>query len=185
MTTKYLPTEAYYLGHESDRLYFRAFEPEDIQRWLPFFDDVPSLRFVGMQSGRFKTMPNEERSTFWIERQVSRQQEGIFGQLAIIEKDSGRFIGVGGLVHRNEEQLHDELEVTYSLLPDARGKGYATELSRHFKQWAFDHTTIPAVVSIVHVENEGSIRVATKNGMIAEKQMEYFEMPVHLFRINR
>lgn len=185
MSSKYLPTASYYNGHESDRLMFRPFESEDIERWLPFFLDKPSLRFVGMESGPFKTMADEKRSKAWIELQMTRQENGSFGQLAIIEKETGAFIGVGGLVNRMEEQLPDELEITYSLLPDARGKGYATELSLHFKAWAFEHTDIPSVVSVVHRENQGSIRVAAKNGMVSEKQMDYFEMPVYLFRAYR
>lgn len=185
MSTKYSPTPAYYENHGSERLVFRPFETEDIERWVPFFDEPAGLSFVGMNSGKFKTMPNAERSKSWIEKQIGRQQEGVFGQLAVIEKVTGAFLGVGGLIFRNELGLKEELEITYSLLPEARGKGYATELSLHFKKWAFEHTSIPSVISIVHVENLASINVTHKNGMLVEKEMDYFEMPVRLYRVRR
>lgn len=184
MKPSYRPTENYY-NQESERLKFREIVEEDIEKWLPFFEDVPSLRFLGMGSGFFKDHTNEERCEKWICRQINRIKEGTFGQLAVIEKSSGKFIGVGGLITRLEDGVLDEIEVTYSLLPEARGKGYATELAVHFKNWAFKNTEVPSVISIIHVDNLPSQKVAANNGMKPERKMKFMEMPVEIHRVYR
>lgn len=184
MKPSYRPTEKYY-NQESERLLFRKIEEDDIEKWLPFFEDTPSLRFLGMSSGFFKDHTNEERCEKWICRQINRMEENTFGQLAVIEKSSGRFIGVGGLITRMEDGVRDELEVTYSLLPEARGKGYASELATHFKNWAFENTAIHSVISIIHVDNIASQKVAANNGMKPERKMNFMEMPVEIHRVKR
>lgn len=184
MYPSYQPTSSYY-HQESERLEFRALELSDIPLWLPFFEDEASLRFLGMNSPAFKDLSNEERATKWIERQIERKNNRVFGQLATIEKATGKLIGVSGLITRMEEDVYDELEVTYSLLPEARGKGFATELAIHFKKRAFEKTRIKSVISIIHVDNMASINVATKNGMHLEKKLDYMSMPVGIYRVAR
>ncbi|GAB5417216.1 MAG: hypothetical protein Crog4KO_20820 [Crocinitomicaceae bacterium] len=176
---------SYYGGQESERLIYRPFEEADRKLWEPFFDEVAILGFVGMLSGPFKTMSSQERANAWIDRQVERQKTGSIGQLAIIEKDSGNFIGVGGIIARTDEQTGGEWEVTYALLPPYRGKGYATEQSIHFKNWAFENTSRESLISVVQVDNHSSQKVAEKNGMQVEEEMLYFEMNVRINRVYR
>lgn len=176
--------ESYY-EHECSRLQFRTLISADIESWKAFFEDVNSLRFLGMGSPEFKDLSDEERSAKWINRQLERRANGSFGQLAVIEKSSGNLIGLGGLIARSEEGLENEIEVTYSLLPSARGKGYATELAVHFKEWAMGNLPVESVISIIHVDNEPSINVAQKNGMFLDKKMDFMGMPVGIYRALR
>ncbi len=177
--------QSYYQGQESERLMYRPFEEADRKRWTPFFEEEAVLGFVGMLSGPFKTMSSEERANAWIDRQLERQKTGTIGQLAIIEKASGTFIGVGGIIARTDEQTGGEWEITYALLPPYRGKGYATEQSIHFKNWAFENTSKESLISVVQVDNSSSQKVAEKNGMRAETEMRYFEMDVRINRVYR
>lgn len=175
----------YYQGQESERLSYRPFEENDRVLWEPFFHEEAVLGHVGMLSGPFKTMSSQERANAWIDRQMERQETGTIGQLAIIEKASGKFIGVGGIIARTDEIINGEWEITYCLLPEFRGKGYATEQCIHFKEWAFQNTSKESMVSVVHVDNIASQNVAEKNGMSVEKEMYYFEMDVRLNRVFR
>ena len=175
----------YYQHRESERLEFRPVEKEDIALWTPFFEDEVALSHVGMLSGKFKTMTNAERSTAWLERQMERQNTGSLGQLSVVEKATGKFIGVGGIILRGEEGVEDEWEVAYSLLPESRGKGFATEIAIHFRDWAFENTRVKSVISLVHVNNEASQRVTEKNGMHIDRNMIFFEMPVRVNRVFR
>lgn len=186
MNSYHIPPEHYYKS-ESDRLLFREFTPDDIVLWTPFFEDKPVQRFLGGNSKEFAHLNNEERATKWISRQIDRKTNKVYGQLAVIEKETGKFLGVGGLISRleEEEETFGELEVTYSLLPEARGKGYAKELAVHFKNWALENTDIPSVISLIHVENEASMNVARNNGMKNEKEIVFFEMPIYVFRAER
>lgn len=177
--------EGYYQTHESDRLKFRNIEEADIDLWTPFFKDEAALAHVGMLSGPYKLLSNPERSRAWLLRQIERRKTGLLGQLAVVEKESGNFIGVGGIILREEPEAYGEWEIAYSLLPEARGKGYATELARYFRDWAFANTQIESVVSFVHINNETSQRVTEKNGMHVEKELIFFEMPCKLNRVYR
>jgi RimJ/RimL family protein N-acetyltransferase len=178
-------TKKYYQGQESERLIYRPFVEKDRLLWEPFFHETAILGFVGMLSGPFKKMSSQERANAWIDRQIERQETGTIGQLAIIEKASGKFIGVGGIIARTDEITGGEWEITYCLLPEFRGKGYATEQSVHFKNWAFDNTSKESLISVVQVDNIASQNVAEKNGMSVEKEMYYFEMDVKLNRVCR
>lgn len=175
----------YYQGQESERLIYRQLKEADKELWAPFFDEDAILGFVGMLTGKFKTMTSKERANEWINFQIARHKTGTIGQLAIIEKSSGKFVGVGGIIARTDEMTSGEWEITYALLPEYRGKGYATEQSVHFKNWAFENTSKESLVSVVQVDNVASQNVAEKNGMTIEKEMHYFGMNVRLNRVLR
>ena len=175
----------YFREHETERLRFRFFEEADFDRFLPFFEDEKVLSHVGMLSEPFKTMTNPERSATWLGKQTERRKTGLLGQLAVTEKSTGKFLGVGGIILRQEPEAFGEWEIAYSLLPDARGKGYATELAIYFKEWAFENSRIESVVSFVHIDNEASQNVTRKNGMHVEKEMTFFGMPTRLNRVFR
>ncbi|XOV66164.1 MAG: GNAT family N-acetyltransferase [Fluviicola sp.] len=177
--------DRYYLLHESERLFFRNLEESDIERWIPFFEDEETLSHVGMLSGPFKFLGNPDRSRAWLLKQMERRKKGVFGQLAVVEKETQKFIGVGGIIFREEKEAYGEWEIAYSLLPEARGRGYATELARYFRDWAFANTEVESLVSFVHVNNSASQKVTEKNGMHVEKELTFFEMPCRLNRVIR
>ena len=182
MTT---PPQSYY-NLESERLSYRPLTADDIQTWLPFFDNNPLLRFLGMDSHYFKNLTDAEKSTEWISRQIKRKETGVYGQLAVIEKDSGKLIGLGGIIFRNEDGVYNDYEITYSLLTEFHGKGYGTELAVHFKEFALKHIDTETVISIIHQENEASMHVARKNGMVLDSSLDsYMEMPIHVFRTKK
>jgi ribosomal-protein-alanine N-acetyltransferase len=172
------PTSDYY-NQTTDRLIFRSFEQEDIRRWEPFFIDNPTLVYLG--AALFEHLSALEKSESWISRQIDRQKNNQFGQLAAIDKETGELIGVGGIIYR-ELEAGDEYEITYSLMPKAWGKGLGTELAVHFKNYAKNVVGLKSVISIIHVDNEASINVAKKNGMVKESEFEFMEMPVVVYR---
>lgn len=182
--TDFQAPESYY-QLESERLRFRALTLEDCKLWLPFFEDTASLRFMGMASELFKDLSSEEKCEKWISRQLERQKDGVYGQLAVIEKSTGNLIGLGGLIARFDEKVNEELEVTYSFMPEARGKGYATELATFFRDFAFENTSLPSVISIIHQDNFASMNVAEKNGMKPENEFDYIGTPVRCYRAYR
>jgi RimJ/RimL family protein N-acetyltransferase len=126
----------------------------------------------------------EANARIWIEGQVQRYEEGRFGMLAVLEKDTGNYVGQCGLLHQEIEGVH-ELEIGYSLLSNQWGKGYATEASIFLKQWAFRHTEVDSLISIIHVDNLASKKVALRNGMQKEKTILFKGIEVDIFRLNR
>lgn len=171
------PKTSYY-EQASDRLLFRSMTADDIPLWTPFFFRDDYMHFL-MQD---ITQPTEERAKVWIDRQMQRENDGQFGQLAIIEKSSGTFIGVGGVIHR---ALYgkDELEITYSLLPDFWGNGYARELAKHFMEYVHQHSEAKSVISMIHPENQASIQVAKANGLSFDRKAKFMGVPVDVYRL--
>lgn len=167
-----------YYEQASDRLLYRSLTLDDIPRWIPFFDRDDYMRFLGQDIEKSA----EERSTMWIERQIQRKNDGVYGQLAVIEKSTGDFIGVGGIILREIDDK-EELEITYSLMPSVWGKGYARELAKHFIEYAKATNQVESVISMIHPENEASKRVAFANGLELSGEAEFMGFAVEVYRV--
>jgi ribosomal-protein-alanine N-acetyltransferase len=170
--------EASYYSQQTKRLNFVKITKDHCALWEPFFNDNPTLRFVGLENA---TTSPIETAKGWLEKQIERMNSREFGQLAVYEKESNQFVGVGGIITR-EINGKPEYEITYSLLSQFWGKGYATELAMHFKDYAFEQMKIKSVISIIHIENEASINVALKNGMKKDIELTFMDMPVCIYR---
>lgn len=171
------PKTSYY-EQSSDRLLFRSLKSEDIPLWMPFFNRDDYHRFLGQDISK----PAKDRAETWIQRQIQRQSEETFGQLAVIEKSSGKFIGVGGIIHR-ELYGKDDLEITYSLLPEFWGRGYARELAKNFIYYAKEETNTTSVISMIHPENQASKKVAHANGLTFDRMAKFMSIPVEVYRL--
>jgi len=165
---------------ETDRLIIRPLTMDDIKLWTPFFYNPKSIRYFP----NFLTSNPKEDATSWISKQLVRYENGKFGLHALIEKSTGRFIGQCGLLEQDVEG-EKEIEIGYSLLHQFEGKGYAAEASRFFKNYAFENNITNSLVSIIHVYNIASQKVAMKNGMKSTKKIPYQGIDVFVFRINK
>ncbi|MCK5693186.1 MAG: GNAT family N-acetyltransferase [Bacteroidales bacterium] len=84
----------------------------------------------------------------------------------IILKNTGDFIGLAGMtLFRDKFRLG---EMYYKLLPAFWGKGYATEVTKNLIVVGFDKFGLHKVEAGVATENERSIHVLEKAGMIRE-----------------
>jgi len=84
----------------------------------------------------------------------------------IVEKSSGRFLGVCGLtLSRDKFRLG---EIYYKLRPLFWGKGYATEVAQALIKAGFEDFDCHKIEAGVATENKASIRVLEKVGMIRE-----------------
>ena len=171
-----IKSELPYFLHESDRLQYRGLERSDIPVWRKFFDNNDSLHFLGIDMSK----NFDQHAKDWIEKQQERYLNDGLGHLAVIKKESGEMIGMGGLLKR---EINDkiEYEVAYSLMPDEWGKGYGTEIAKHIKQFGQENDVKDGFISIIHVDNQSSMNVARKNGMHELYESEYLGMPVIVF----
>lgn len=168
-----------YYKQETQRLTLRQMHRGDIKDWIAFFVDNPLEIYVGIDV----SLAPKTKASNWIDLQLKRYASNSFGHLAAIEKETGHLIGVGGLIKR-EVNLKEELEIAYSILPQYWGKGYATEIARQMKTYAFEHKLRDSLISIISVENIPSKKVALKNGMQHSETTIYQGMDVDIFRIN-
>ncbi len=164
-------------GATTKRLHLRRLHESDFDAWLPFFEDPASTAY-------WEGIPADPRVACrqQFDRIFERYRLGLGGMNALLDKATGNLLGIAGLLVQQVDGL-EELEIGYSLLPAARGFGYASEAARHCRDQAFGHGWAKSLISIIHIGNEPSMRVARSLGMRPEKDTVYKENPVRIFRI--
>jgi RimJ/RimL family protein N-acetyltransferase len=101
---------------------------------------------------------------------------------ALIEKESGLLVGHCGLLVQTVEEK-TELEIGYSLLPQFRNKGFATEAATKCRDFAFENEFADSLISIITVNNLPSQHVAIKVGMKRDFVSIYNNNEVYIYRI--
>jgi RimJ/RimL family protein N-acetyltransferase len=165
---------------ETSRLISRKVTEADIEIWKTFFDDKTACAFFPT-NGVFDPLA---RATDWITKQLDRYQSGRFGLHAIIDKNSGAFLGQCGLLLQDINQ-QKEVEVGYSFFPRYWGQGYATEAAGAFRDFAFENEITDDITSIIHIDNVKSQQVALRNGLTRGEQVFWLGMDVYIYRMNR
>ena len=85
-----------------------------------------------------------------------------FGIWVMIERDSGTVVGDIGFIGPPDDS--GVLEVGYSVIPDRRRRGYATEAARAIVEWALSQPDVRVVVASCGSDNAPSIRTLERLG---------------------
>jgi len=165
-------------GHETARLRFRLLLPDDFDDWLELFKHPEAAEFLAL--GHLPTP--EARCEYWFRAVFDRYENDRGGLNVLVDKITGQMIGQCGLLVQDVDDV-EELEVGYSILPRFWGVGYATEAAQHCKHAAFENNYASSLISLVHVDNIRSKRVAMKNGMTFEKTTNFRGITVDVFRV--
>jgi len=164
----------------TSRLTIRPLTENDIPAWAAFFVHNPGLRFFNLDDG----LRPEEKARYWIQRQLGRYKNNLFGLMALVETKTGELIGQCGLLVQ-EVNGQPEIEIGYHVLPKHWGMSFAPEAAQFFKQYAFDNKLAGSVISIITTENTNSQRVAENNGMAQTVQTEFQQKPVFIYRVQK
>lgn len=164
---------------ESTRLITRKLTENDIVIWSKFFEDKDAIAFFPVSN-----LTSLDRATQWIEMQLFRYANNLFGLQALIDKDSNQFIGQCGLVMQ-EVDGEKEIEVGYHILKQYWGRGYAPEAAKLFIDYAFQKKLATSIISIIDRRNIKSQRVADKNGLLKEKETIWKNLNVYIYRIKK
>jgi len=105
-----------------------------------------------------------------------------YGHWAVEEKESGRFIGRLGFLN---PEGWPGFEIGWTLAREAWGKGYETEGARRALDHAFNDLDKDHVISLIHPENQNSIKVAERLGEKLEGQTELLGHDVLIYGIDR
>lgn len=169
----------YLSTHSTSRLTIRPLTLEDAKAWEPFFmEDNVGLQFFHFNLGNTLF----EKARTWLEFQLKRYRENRYGLLALENKETGKLVGMCGLLTQ-EVNGKPEIEIGYHLLPQYWGNGFATEAAQFFKGFVRQNNLADSVVSIIHTENLRSQQVATRNGMERGPQTDFQGKPVYIYRI--
>ncbi|MFN4144284.1 MAG: GNAT family N-acetyltransferase [Runella sp.] len=85
-----------------------------------------------------------------------------FTNWLIVLKSASKVIGGIGVTGLPDEQ--GETEIGYSIAPDYRGRGIATEAVMYFSEWVFRHPNAHTLIARTPTETLASQRVLTKAG---------------------
>jgi len=105
-----------------------------------------------------------------------------YGHWAVEEKESGKFIGRLGFLN---PEGWPGFEIGWTLAREAWGKGYATEGARRALDHAFNDLDKDHVISLIHPENQNSIKVAERLGEKLEGQTELLGHDALIYGIDR
>ena len=148
----------------TERLRLRALRLDDLDVYARMYADPDVMRFL--ESG----MPLDRGAAFRsMAVHLGHWQLRGYGQWALEERASGRFVGRAGLW---QPDGWPGLEVGWVLDRACWGRGYATEAGRAAMEYAFDVLRADEVISLIRAENTGSIRVAERLGESYQRDVE-------------
>ena len=168
---KYLLT-----GQETERLKFRLLKSEDFDSWVSLFKADNVAEFLDLDP----KLSESKLCKLWFDKVFHRYENGLGGMNVLIDKKTDRLIGQCGLLVQTIENT-ERLEVGYSILPEFWSQGFASESATKCKNYAFENNFADSLISMIHINNLGSEKVALKNGMTFEKKINAF----NIFRIDR
>lgn len=160
---------------ETERLRLRPLTNDDFEDLHRLLSDPDVVRYVG--SG--KPLLREETETA-LTSIISHWERHGFGRWAVIYKETGEFVGFGGL-----RMLIDTPEVVYHLTPRFWGKGLATEIAKAALRYGFAEHDFPRIVAIAKPANLASVHVMEKIGMHYEMHTSYYNIDVVQYSLMR
>ncbi len=155
---------------ESPRLLLRPIVQDDFESWARFYAD-PGSKFYGGPLDRrdawrkFVAYPGH-----WALRG--------YGPWALEEKATGVFVGISGLWY---PEGWVEPEITWALLTEHHGKGYATEAGLRSLRAAYEHFGWTTAISVVDINNRPSAAVATRMGATLDGNVDGADS-AHIYR---
>jgi len=167
-------------GEETERLKFRLLDKNDFDIWLTFFEHPDASKYLSMDA-----IPTaHEKNSKWFELVLNRYKKDLGGLNVLVDKKTNEFIGQCGLLVQDIDGKK-ELEIGYSILPKHWNKGYATEAAIKCRDFAFKNNFVNSIISIIHVKNENSKKVAENNQMLKDSKTKYKGMLVEIYRIDK
>lgn len=163
---------------ETGRLRLRAYRADDFDSHAALWADPAVTRFIGAHP-----ITREQAWTRFLRYAGSWQMLG-FGFWAVEEKTTGHFLGEAGFHDMKREltpSLDGTLETGWAFMPEAQGKGIATETVGAVLAWGGAAYPGRRVTCIINPDNAASRRVAEKSGFREFGRTTYHGAPVVLF----
>jgi len=151
---------------ETNRLILRHQVPDDLDSLYALYCDPDVSKYIPDAP---RTYEEARKELEWFMNGHPRRPE--LGLWATIHKETDKFIGRCGLLPWTIDQ-REEVEVAYLLAKEYWGQGLGTEVARAIAQYVFERLQLTRLICLIDPENQASIRVANKIGMVFEKEFE-------------
>lgn len=160
----------------TDRLILRQWREEDFEPYAEICADEQVMRYLG---GKTFTRAETWRHMAFL---IGHWHLRGYGHFAVEEKATGSFVGRIGFLNPDG---WPGFEIGWTLGRKFWGKGYATEGARSALAYAFNELDKDHVISLIHPENQASMRVAERLGEQREGTAEILGIQVLVFGIDR
>jgi RimJ/RimL family protein N-acetyltransferase len=146
---------------ETERLIVRSMEYSDLDTFAALCADPIAMQYMG--DGETLDRATVEK---WISVCQKKYAERGYGTSAVVEKESGKFIGFCGVIRASDKDFD---EIVYAIAQEFWGKGYATEAAKATLDYVFGISEVSEIYATIHAKNEASIKMMAKLGMEYEK----------------
>ncbi len=162
---------------ETPRLLLRPLTPADFEALFEVIGDPVTMQFY--------PSPYDKQGTLdWIERNLRRYKEDGTSLHAVVLKSNNQVIGDCGPAWQQTDAGR-ELEIGYHIRRDCWGRGYATEAAKASMTYAFENFAVDHLISLIRPENLPSRRVAEKNGLRIDREIEWKGIRHFVYVISR
>ncbi len=142
---------------DTPNLLIRRLEPNDVNMMFAIFSSPDVTKWMG------DGIPlTRELCEKWIEVSIRNYETKGFGASAVLEKNTGNFIGCSGIVYDSERQ---KPEIIYAFHPNSWGKGYASELVPAMLEYGLTQCKLDYILATIAKDNKVSQRIVEKAGM--------------------
>lgn len=164
---------------ETPRLLLRRLCAADAESVFAMAADRAMWRFPEREP-----MSREEAWNLLLRHEGSWTVKG-YGPFAVEEKSGGAFVGLAGFSDFRREigpDFDPFPEITWSIVPSAQGRGYASEAAAAAVGWLEREVSGEQSVALIHTGNTASFAVARKLAYEAFRTIDYKDDPAVLLR---
>jgi len=144
---------------ETERLRLRGWQEVDFEPFAAIYADPDEARYIGGMHSRDEAW---RRMACYLGHWALRG----YGHWVLEDKVSAAFVGWAGLW---SPEGFPGREIAWTIVPAVRGRGLAQEAGRRARAFAYETLGWTSAISLVHVDNAPSIRVAERLGATFER----------------
>ncbi|SHJ98300.1 GNAT family N-acetyltransferase [Epilithonimonas mollis] len=145
----------------TERLILRKLKEDDVDNIFLLDSNPEVMKYVGVPP-----LTHKEESAKMLENIINQYEKNGTARLAVIEKESNRFIGWSGIKLLTDEVngFKNIYELGYRFLPEFWGKGYATEAALASLDLGFNQLNAEKIYAYADINNQSSNHILTKLG---------------------
>jgi len=167
---------------ETERLILRDLTEQDLQGIFELDSDPEVHSYLGNKP--IKTLIEAKEIIDFI---ILQYRKNGIGRWAVIEKESGNFIGWSGFKYINDV-INDRTQyydLGYRFIKKYWGKGFATESAMACLNFGFNKLEQKDIFAIADSRNLASNKILQKIGMTNINEFDYENVPHNFYEIHR
>jgi len=165
---------------ETEQLIFRDIEESDVKGMYALDSDSEVHRYLGGKP--IKSLDEAKRVIKYIRQQYS--DNGI-GRWAVIDKQSGDFMGWGGLKLEDVVRDFNYIDLGYRLRREYWGKGVGTQIAKESLKFGFNTLNFDEICAAADINNIGSNKILSRSGMNLTETFHFDDSKHNWYRINQ